>query len=216
MIYKLKRSNLEIRLEGIIRCLKSALTKPVIEDPLHKSVIKVKMKLGMLLVLLKVIAMINGQMEVCSILTQESDRDKFKLGNKKMVLFHREETYENAVRKCEQIGMHLLSPTTKRDNHKLKQFLTRKILRNPSSYPSWRGWNLWIGATDKKTEGTFIWASTGEPMNFTSWAPEEPNGFRHENCVEIAWITRGKLVWKDCRCSIRNFFICEVLDYGLT
>ncbi len=33
---------------------------------------------------------------------------------------------------------------------------------------------LWIGLTDKSSEGTFIW-STGEEVTFTNWTEGEPN-----------------------------------------
>jgi len=34
--------------------------------------------------------------------------------------------------------------------------------------------NLWIGLTDKSSEGTFSWIS-GEPVTFTNWATGEPS-----------------------------------------
>lgn len=36
------------------------------------------------------------------------------------------------------------------------------------------GHALWIGLTDKASEGTFIWAS-GEAVLYTNWDPSEPN-----------------------------------------
>lgn len=33
---------------------------------------------------------------------------------------------------------------------------------------------LWIGLNDVQREGTFVWSS-GEPVNYTNWAPGEPN-----------------------------------------
>ncbi len=48
-----------------------------------------------------------------------------------------------------------------------------------NSFSTFGGTNrlLWIGINDVATEGHFVWSS-GEPVNFTYWAPGEPNNFQ--------------------------------------
>ncbi len=43
---------------------------------------------------------------------------------------------------------------------------------------------LWIGLTDAFHEGKFAWI-TGEPVEYTDWAPGEPNGDEQENFVAM-------------------------------
>jgi len=70
----------------------------------------------------------------------------------------------------------------------------------------WKSQKLeaWIGLTDLKQEGTFIWSSTGEEPGYTNWqagAPGEPdNGGGKQDCAYIRWHS-GK--WDDYQCDIR-------------
>ncbi|KAJ8035968.1 C-type lectin 1 [Holothuria leucospilota] len=57
----------------------------------------------------------------------------------------------------------------------------------------------WIGATDRKEEGTFTWdAHDQELFSYSNWKSGEPNNaFGIEDCVEI---NRGRLgKWNDCK-----------------
>jgi len=48
--------------------------------------------------------------------------------------------------------------------------------------------HLWIGYTDKATEGTFRWVN-GQPTKFTNWSAGEPNNASVENCAELLGAT---------------------------
>nr|XP_029734465.1 perlucin-like [Aedes albopictus] len=72
--------------------------------------------------------------------------------------------------------------------------------------------NVWIGASDNLQEGSFVWHETGEPVQYTSWAPGQPdNKWSNEDCVEIAyrWYTRWSWAWNDRQCTNEQNFICE-------
>lgn len=63
--------------------------------------------------------------------------------------------------------------------------------------------NYWIGLTDTSIEGSFTWANSGEALNFTAWAGNEPNGGVVENCVAI---TEDKTYfWSDENCQEGRF-----------
>jgi len=64
--------------------------------------------------------------------------------------------------------------------------------------------NTWIGATDRATEGTFIW-DDGSALGFTNWATGEPNNggvgaTYQEDCAIIAGM-RATKQWDDRPCD---------------
>jgi hypothetical protein len=64
-------------------------------------------------------------------------------------------------------GGHLVAIGSAEENEFIRQ-----------SFGTWggvtTGRRLWIGLTDRKSEGTFEWVN-GEPVNYTNWASGEPN-----------------------------------------
>ena len=67
------------------------------------------------------------------------------------------------------------------------------------------GWNSqklhpWLGLSDLKQEGTFMWSSTGEEPGYTNWQAREPNnGGGTQDCAYI--YSRGQ--WDDFQCDRR-------------
>jgi len=56
---------------------------------------------------------------------------------------------------------------------------------------------LWIGLTDVTTEGTFVWSS-GDPVGYTNWGPNEPNNFGEEHWAHIFPSTDERFsLWND-------------------
>ncbi|KAJ8036026.1 Galactose-specific lectin nattectin [Holothuria leucospilota] len=74
----------------------------------------------------------------------------------------------------------------------------------------------WIGANDKKEEGTFDWyAHNRELFFYSNWKDGEPNNaYDDEDCVEINRGGLGK--WNDCKCKRTLRFVCEVELYTLS
>ncbi|XP_070782160.1 CD209 antigen-like [Enoplosus armatus] len=68
---------------------------------------------------------------------------------------------------------------------------------------------VWIGLTDRETEGTWKWVD-GTPLTTRYWAPSEPNGAprRDEDCAEIKAFNL-KNSWNDELCYVQKFWICE-------
>jgi hypothetical protein len=54
----------------------------------------------------------------------------------------------------------------------------------------------WLGGTDEGHEGTWVWV-TGEPWDFTWWAPNEPNNLGIENFVAGTTGTTTDNQWND-------------------
>ncbi|XP_034044733.1 hepatic lectin-like [Thalassophryne amazonica] len=68
---------------------------------------------------------------------------------------------------------------------------------------------LWIGLTDKETEGIWKWVD-GTPLTRSYWDINEPNNDDeglNENCAEIRGHHSKK--WNDAQCVIAKFSICE-------
>jgi gliding motility-associated-like protein len=66
---------------------------------------------------------------------------------------------------------------------------------------------VWIGLTDKKTEGTFEWYD-GSPVIYTNWRPggEPNNAGGNEDCAQI--FPDG--LWNDLDCGQQNLSVIEI------
>ena len=74
----------------------------------------------------------------------------------------------------------------------------------------------WIGLSDKKEEGKFVWTDGTLPQNgCTVWADDQPNDEDGQDCVEIAngifWLGGPPQigVWNDFHCDKKIMYICE-------
>jgi hypothetical protein len=64
--------------------------------------------------------------------------------------------------------------------------------------------DLWLGASDRRSEGTFL-AVTGGPMPYTNWSLFEPDDFFGQDC---AGLDEGGF-YSDRTCGGNRGFICE-------
>lgn len=155
-----------------------------------------------------------AQRELWQSFIQECERDEFKVGSKRMILFSREENWSDAKDHCEKIGRRLLTTTTKKEVDDLKDYLNFRI---------WGGrpyrfhyWNLWLAATDLDPKGIWTWQTTKQEVNLTysSWADGEPSG-GNEHCMELKLINYDDTWWNDHECEVKKRYICEIFDGGL-
>lgn len=70
---------------------------------------------------------------------------------------------------------------------------------------------LWLGMSDIKQEGTFVWNSSNKPINYTKWQLGEPNGGTNENCLSF-WF--GGPYWNDHICDFQAKTLCEQILVG--
>jgi hypothetical protein len=70
-----------------------------------------------------------------------------------------------------------------------------------------KGLELWIGVTDEKVEGLWVWVN-GNEMKYAAWDRGEPNGGRREN-----YATMKRRAWNDVPDHTSAVgFICEWKD----
>ena len=153
------------------------------------------------------------QPELCQNWLRDHNRDEFRVGNKRMVLFSREKNWHDAFAHCESIGMRLLTTSTKNEVELLTKYLNSRVW---DTRPDLFFWYLWMGANDIDQEGVWVW-KTLEGRNFTyvSWGGGEPNGGRDENCLDLRMTDAVDSWWNDSNCNVRRRYICEVEDSGL-
>ena len=66
---------------------------------------------------------------------------------------------------------------------------------------------MWIGATDKKREGSWEWTDCS-PFNFIGWAYGEPSKKTTENCMELYRAEKHLQGWNDLDCNTSLNFVC--------
>lgn len=115
------------------------------------------------------------------------------------LIFNGGDTWSSAKKKCEEMGGHLATITSQKEN----DFLTKLCKGGSLSYYR-------IGATDEETEGTWKWI-TGENFNYSNWANGEPNN--SGDGEDYAWLSiSGK--WNDIGAGYgsNTGFILEIED----
>lgn len=68
---------------------------------------------------------------------------------------------------------------------------------------------FWIGCNDIHNEGNYSWIGTGKPVQYTDWAPNQPdNAFGGEDCGVI-WRHAEVMNWNDNNCTLKCRYVCE-------
>jgi hypothetical protein len=85
--------------------------------------------------------------------------------------------------------MRLLSIESSAEEEHLAQIIEAADIGTQS------GW--WTSGSDFKVQDHWVWTATGQPLNYTNWAPGEPNnvgGVEHY----IAIVVKGRsITWYD-------------------
>ncbi|XP_023022206.2 C-type lectin mosGCTL-7 [Leptinotarsa decemlineata] len=109
--------------------------------------------------------------------------------------------YNQAMQFCNFHDMHMVSIETKEEN----DFLWTSL----KSFLAWGEFRFWTSGTTTK-EHLWFWMSTGKPVTWANWFPNQPDNTVNENCIEAVYLnTNGALLWNDDVCSKSNFVICE-------
>ncbi|XP_072479152.1 pulmonary surfactant-associated protein D-like [Notamacropus eugenii] len=115
------------------------------------------------------------------------------VGNKIFKTSGFEGNFDQATKSCQTAGGIVASPRNEAENKAVQNIVSRY---NKLAF---------LGMTDIKTEGKFIY-STGEPLLYSNWNSGEPNNTGGaENCIEI--FADGK--WNDKSCADSRLIICE-------
>ena len=73
---------------------------------------------------------------------------------------------------------------------------------------------LWIGYSDQRREGMWLWNSTGVSGRYTNWQPSNgrlgKGGNNGEQNCAIIWVVHpGRTTWDDWYCTEIGRFVCE-------
>ncbi|XP_022294740.2 perlucin-like [Crassostrea virginica] len=77
---------------------------------------------------------------------------------------------------------------------------------------SHRSEHFWIGGTDTIQEGKWVWISSQDSLDYTDWAPGEPNNGIGAGCMTMAY--HEGYHWNDDFCTSQYDFICERTSTG--
>merc|ERR1712062_355447 len=98
-------------------------------------------------------------------------------------------TFDEAQRFCRENGGMLAEPRSNRQNRIINKMISND--RDDTNY--------WIGLTDERREGEFVWQSDNEEVKFSNWNKNEPNNLKdQEDCVVLRKTRSFK--WNDVRC----------------
>ena len=68
---------------------------------------------------------------------------------------------------------------------------------------------FWIGASDMAVEGEFLWLPGTAELDYSNWAPTEPDNYNNQDhCVAID--LHRNYQWADDICQEQRNFICEI------
>ena len=102
-------------------------------------------------------------------------------------------SWDAAENFCQNEGGHLVSVTSR----EIQEYMLNRVGQTL----------VWIGATDRKREGSWEWTDCS-PFNFTDWASGEPSKKDTENCVELYRTEHNLKGWNDLSCNTSLDFVC--------
>jgi len=110
--------------------------------------------------------------------------------------------FDDASETCSTLGGKLPGPKTKAINDEIATEAMNFISSSP----------YWLGINDAETDGTWVYNSDGQTIDWSNWEPGQPNGGSSENCA----ITSGRGdnfwhgKWQDLPCTYTYLYvICE-------
>ena len=101
-------------------------------------------------------------------------------------------TWEDAAKKCSEIGGHLASVHSDEENNFIFQTSNNAV--------------TWLGGNDMSAEGSWIW-SDGSSRSYTNWNSGQPNNNGNQDCQTIGYYAEK---WDDDRCTVKRQSICKM------
>lgn len=103
------------------------------------------------------------KVEVAESVDIDSQENMVQWGDHYYQFFEEQLTWKEAKQKCEELGGHLLTITSKEE----QDFILSSSKHNANI-------KYWLGATDEKTEGDWKWI-TGESFDYVNWNDNQPD-----------------------------------------
>ena len=127
--------------------------------------------------------------------------DWVKLGNKEYCFNSNPVKWNDAKAFCMTEGGKLFEPRDAQENSAVTDYAFSNELRH-----------FWIGIQDEPVspEGTWVYASDGNPLVWTNWYPGQPDSAHpEEDCGEIGFRDYSGDQWNDVGCEWVLGFVCE-------
>ena len=103
------------------------------------------------------------KVEVAESVDIDSQENMVQWGDHYYQFFEEQLTWKEAKQKCEELGGHLLTITSKEE----QDFILSSSKHNANI-------KYWLGATDEETEGDWKWI-TGESFDYVNWNDNQPD-----------------------------------------
>ncbi|XP_062611198.1 alpha-N-acetylgalactosamine-specific lectin-like [Saccostrea cucullata] len=117
-------------------------------------------------------------------------------------------SWDTAKERCERYGGYLAEVESIEENNWITQTLVAPYYANSSA--DWWLLSSWIGANDLTEEGTFVWSTSGNHLNYTNWLSGQPDNFLgNENCVQVT----NNGIWNDMGCGLPIPFLCKATAF---
>ncbi|XP_067684588.1 perlucin-like protein [Haliotis asinina] len=98
---------------------------------------------------------------------------------------------------CREFGGNLATLNTSSKVENVKAFLN--YVNHQAS--------AWVGGTDLRSEGLWVWDIDQASFTNTDWAPGQPDSKTSENCLLLYKPSGFK--WHDASCSGKYDYVCE-------
>ncbi len=109
--------------------------------------------------------------------------------------------WQNAKTICQEKGGHLAIIRNSDENEFLVQQLEKANIDS-----------AWVGASDEKTEGEWVWIDGSKVVDFSNWGGKEPNDFGGEDYLCIVSYIKGQSGWRakwSDQGSQSKCFVCQ-------
>ena len=111
-------------------------------------------------------------------------------------------TFDDSISTCAGVNGKLAEPKNKQINDAYATE-ANKVFGNGKEY--------WFGITDRNSEGTWKYVSSGQTVPFTNWQPGQPNQVYDDDCVYLGHSSANHVGnWFDHPPKNQHFFVCEL------
>ncbi|KAL1497850.1 hypothetical protein ABEB36_008737 [Hypothenemus hampei] len=121
------------------------------------------------------------------------------------------QTFIQALINCKSAGMNLASIRSQEEQKNLEIFLKRNGYNDKDGY--------WLSGMNLGN-GTYFWASSGDPLTYKKWLPNQPENTRpeistsrRENCIQLVFNNKSsqEFGWNNLFCKRKLLYICQVI-----
>ena len=110
-------------------------------------------------------------------------------------------TWDGALASCREKNSYLIEITTDKE----MEFVSDSLL---SQYLG--GWFFWTGASDRESEGTFLFEYSHRRVPQKYWKEKQPDNYGgNEHCAYLGRIKSGELRLTDNPCKREYYYLCE-------